>query len=142
MNPEYIRLCSIPAVQEKIREKMGEWKWGDAYFYDPNQDIPGLFFVNQAINVSLRAKELRIEHGDDLEINHSCYINKYPHVEDLWEMVEWHNFKSSINEKGNLQIWIKQEDGSTSTKPQWHSTPAIALLRALMWQWGIKEEKE
>lgn len=29
MNPEYIKLCSIPAVQEKIREGMGEWKAGD-----------------------------------------------------------------------------------------------------------------
>ena len=26
---EYIRLCSIPAVQEKIREGMGEWRIGD-----------------------------------------------------------------------------------------------------------------
>jgi hypothetical protein len=31
---EYIRLCSLPQVQEKIREGLGPVRRGDWYFWD------------------------------------------------------------------------------------------------------------
>jgi len=137
---EYIRLCSIPAVQEKIREGMGEFQEGDLYAIEV---LPGDWRVEiegGSDNIwRYRSAALRKTQGYDP--NHLPQVHDLRNPErGLWGMVG--------KECGSFKVWRLSDNETyrisflrSEIKDQEAATPEIALLRALMHQWGIKEVK-
>ena len=118
MNKEYIRLCSIPAVQEKIRERMGG-------------PIPGDWLLSK------EGKPVLV-----VTCSNNTGLIRLPQVHDwqnpergLWGMVDWKKYAGDIQDNG--EISIIEIDGDFSIR----AAPELALLRACMHQWEIEEVK-
>ena len=134
MNAEYIRLCSIPAVQEKIREGMGRINKEDLQWCK----IRGGFLTDDPCYRNKDCSENEVDCVDHLVI--------LPQVHDLndekrglWGMVDWDKFSFLIGRDGELMIFGMRDRGNQDFNTDWQS-PELALLRALMHQWGIEEE--
>ena len=122
---EYILLCSIPAVQEKIISYSKEWHDNDLVLCQERQSAEYITTYEK--------------HSQGC----NCEPRWIPQVHDLmdekrglWGMVDWFNTKFIA--QGDGSVAVGRYDGRW-----WHhiytGTPEIALLRALMHQWGIKE---
>ncbi len=134
MNAEYIRLCSITAVQEKIKKEIGEWEIGDLY-YDPCS----LDEINYGVNI-IQSNDFNfngdLEHGDEGFIRLPQVHDLNDEKRGLWGMVDWNRWigGSSVDGSGFYMI---HQILDIEFNP---ATPELALLRACMFQWGIKDE--
>jgi hypothetical protein len=54
-------------------------------------------------------------------------------------MVDWRRFANDINPVGDLRVWEVDEKYKIYFATE-YQTPELALLRALMHQWGIETE--
>ena len=124
---EYIRLCSIPAVQEKI---VGNRKWitGDLY-YNTLDRLCGV-----------------VDKSDVYAFNNdqTLHVIRLPQVHDLmdekrglWGMVDWKRWAISLGIDGSM-VLDDMDDPSEGNRysTDWN-TPTLALLKALAWQEGV-----
>jgi hypothetical protein len=115
MNPEEIRIMSLPKMQEKFREAMGELQPGDR-----GLDKFGC----------LRC----YPHGiNNIVIRLPLPIDPVNPERGLWEMVDWKIFNTHLNDDGNIYLWSKDE--------KWHSgrhSLILALPKALAHQWEVE----
>jgi hypothetical protein len=127
---EEIRIASLPGMQEKFREAMGDWMWGDRY-YDPDDGTDNnLVLPGQAIEFYEKADwtlpMIRLPHPIDRE-----------HPErGLWGMVDWDKWEGEITISGNL--CLTNEDTEIDDICD---TPYLALLLALAHQWKVEVTK-
>jgi hypothetical protein len=135
---EYIRLCSIPAVQEKIGEAMGNRVLGDkvidSIFGEGmitsylNEQCFGVTFKTDAhCGYSATLPELA---GPDL-IRLPQAIDLQNPERGLWGMVDWKKNNFGFCDDGTVMRYLVGI-GCEST------TPELALLKACMHQWGIE----
>ena len=128
MNPEYIKLCSIPAVQEKIREVMGEWRKGDMYVVGGKR-----YFFGDATwwypGGKIPESFVRLPQVHDLN----------DEKRGLWGMVDWDLFSTLTPSDGQWYIFGMPDRWTKGFCTEWQA-PEIALLRCLCYQWGISYE--
>jgi len=131
MNVEYIRLCSLPTVQEKISEAMGEWRKGDMYVVGGKR-----YFFGDATwwypGGKIPESFVRLPQVHDLN----------DEKRGLWGMVDWKEADMMIHDDGYISVrtWFQKETLAYHYIAK-HCPPEIALLRACMHQWGIKGGK-
>jgi hypothetical protein len=119
MNAEFIRLCSIPEVQKKIREGMGKLHWADWVWCNKCQE-----------------EEVLVVHEDqcyeeiDNLIRLPLPIDPRNPERGLWGMVTGN--KSMTTDPDNNVDFYSSSIGDWSHG----ATPTIALLKALAVQEG------
>ena len=119
---EYIRLCSIPTVQEKIRERMGKIQLDDLVIV-PCNDTPTR--VTCVCELCTPYNSIRLPQAIDL----------MDEKRGLWGWLDWLNWLIDVDGENHITL----SEIGTNFKAE--GTPELALLRALMWQSGIEEVK-
>jgi hypothetical protein len=122
---EYIRLCSIPAVQEKIREGMGIEE-NNICFCGLSKENHG--FIEDHDYAGSQTPNIIIPQP----------IDSQNPERGLWGMVDWNKVECFTGYDGEITI-AKRGSGEHISH---QLPPELALLRALMWQWGIEEVKD
>ena len=133
MNTEYIRLCSIPAVQEKIREGMGKPKIGDLFMWiDSEIDFIKTEFQIQCVVAG---------NGYTVFPQAIDWQNPERGLEGMIESANFHHY--SIHYFKNIfpNYSITLYGNKRGNKQFNGDTLELALMKALMWQWGIEEVK-
>jgi len=124
---EVIRIMSLPTMQEKFREAMGPIQWNDFLYYPETGNI----HTYEAITP---------EHDNFIRL--PLPIDRNNPERGLWGMVDWEKFTQEMADgEGNIDIYknpFHQIDGIDA--PVGSGTPELALLKALMHQWGIEIE--
>ena len=117
---EYICLCTLPRVQDKIREEMGG-------------PIPGDWLLSK------EGKPVLV-----ITCSNNTGLIRLPQVHDwqnpergLWKWLNWKEWNvTGIGKNGEIRL-VNYKNGATVV----YATPELALLHALCRQWGIEEEK-
>lgn len=145
MNAEYIRLCSIPAVQEKFREGMGKViPLCDRLVYNGIEFTPleVKFFNDKGPKWwgVLMRHDIKILGEDWIPIKDCIRLPQVHDLNDekrgLWGMVDWKRYSIAMGIDGMVKVYLRT--AGYSALDGW-DTPELALLRALMHQWNIKE---
>ena len=135
---EYIRLCSIPAVQEKIRERMGIWRIGDTG-YDPiGQSVCIRFSDSFARSFVFPTSGMFLL--DTSQVIHLPQVHNLQNPErGLEGMLKGeYTLTRCLCKDGDYCIAGSDEHDNVYL---FHATtPELALLRALIHQWGLEGE--
>jgi len=141
MNAEYIRLCSIPAVQERIRKGMNGRQLGDRVI-DPvfGEGVITSYSNEQSFGVTFLSGAQCGYSASSHELAGPALI-RLPQVHDLsdekrglWGMVDWGKVECFTGYNGEITIAKRGSCEHISHQ----LPPEIALLRSLCYQWGIE----
>jgi hypothetical protein len=135
-------------VQEKIRERMGKViPLCDRLVYNGIEFTPleVKFFNDKGPKWwgVLMRHDIKILGEDWIPIKDCIRLPQVHDLNDkkrgLWNWVDWERFVEHSNEDGTIDI--HEHYCISNYWHCWKTTPEIALLRALLFQWGIKDEK-
>jgi len=124
---EEIRIMSLPKMQERFREAMRHIIHRGSYMFPGSDRV--------IVHDGHRDKTPLPAHIENGVIRLPLPIDRDNPERGLWGMVDWSIF-SAYACNGMLNIWTHEP--SKDGRFNYDGTPALALLRALAHQWGIK----
>jgi len=119
---ESLRIMSLPKMQEKFREEMGEPIETDFFWCHRCQQTEPYSLYSPLIRLPLPVDPINPERG-------------------LWGMVNKDKYAIELNGFGATVTQFYSADGTTPYNITTYNTPTVALLRALMHQFGIEVTK-
>ena len=127
---EFIRLCSRPAVQEKIREGMRDFR-----------DTDWIYCLKCESTELLAIHSEQYACGEELD-----NLIHLPQVHDLQNpergLEGMLNGAVIIYRSYGMRQWRVNVTTDDECRDFIGDTPELALIRALMWQWGIETEQD
>jgi hypothetical protein len=122
MNPEELRIMSLPKMQERFREAMGEWQDGDRGITTHGMIF---YFDNRSEQEEWDTKMGRLP----------LPIDPRNPERGLWGMVDWVRWNVSQTATGG-KLTLHYHDAIQSFYAE--DTPTLALLKALAHQEGVR----